>query len=189
MANTHPRNETLRAYAAGTLTPGLALLVATHLGFCRCCRGKVAGLEALCGALLANADPVPPTRRCLTRTLARLDACDRAPAESPISDTVLPAPLRRHAGPFSALAWTEDGDGLAAAPLTGFPSEQVSLIRASSGACLSPPATANIDALLVLTGSLSTGGTLYNQGDVALDCCGRATAAAPCLCLLVQRQP
>lgn len=187
MANTHPRSDTLRAYAAGTLPPGLALLVATHLGFCRCCRDKVAGLEALCGALLASAEPVAPTRRCLSQALARLDTC--APArEAPAPDGPLPAPLCHQVGPLSGLRWTDRADGLTEAALSGFPTEHVALIRARPGARLSLQAGASHDALLVLTGSLLAGDTRYQTGDVALDCCRRAAVADPCLCLLVQPQ-
>lgn len=189
MANTHPAKEMLRGYAAGTLPPGLSLLVATHLGFCRCCRDKVAGLEALCGALLAGTEPVPPTRRCLKDTLARLETCgDPCPAPAPGNG--LPPPLcRTVGGAVSALPWAAAGDGVAEAPLAGFAGERVALARAAPGARLA--LRDGGAALLVLDGGLLRASGRLEAGDVAVGDGaggdgGGAAGPEPCLCLLVR---
>ncbi|PKP63665.1 MAG: transcriptional regulator, partial [Alphaproteobacteria bacterium HGW-Alphaproteobacteria-8] len=46
----------LAAYAAGTATEGVSLLVAAHATWCPACRDSVARIEALSGALM-RADP------------------------------------------------------------------------------------------------------------------------------------
>ncbi len=50
----HPAEETLLRHAAGTLAPGRALVVATHLPFCRDCRAAIRLGEAIGGTLLAD---------------------------------------------------------------------------------------------------------------------------------------
>ena len=67
----------LADYAAGALSQGMSLLVASHLTFCPACRDKAARLEALGGALLAEGESVAPTSRCLREALARIGRPDR----------------------------------------------------------------------------------------------------------------
>lgn len=187
MANTHPRAEEIRAYAAGTLPPGLSLLVATHLCFCTCCREKVAGLEALCGALLASGEPVPPNRRCLSGALARLEGRKGSCLEAAVEGEV-PRPLRRWVdGPLAGLPWTCAGDGVSVAPLSGFPVERVTLIRAEPGARVTPPDGGDgASALVLLGGGLTRGSERYGAGDVVAGCDGIASGPHTCLCLGVQ---
>ncbi|MBA3326136.1 MAG: zf-HC2 domain-containing protein [Rhodobacteraceae bacterium] len=54
MTLAHATPELLTAYADGSLSEGLSLLVASHLTFCPACRRRVARLEALGGALLCD---------------------------------------------------------------------------------------------------------------------------------------
>ncbi len=184
MANTHLRAEDLRAYAAGTLPPGLSLLVATHLCFCGCCREKVAGMEALCGALLASGEAVAPNRRCLSGALARLDgnsACCRETA----MEGELPRPLRRWVeGPLAGLPWVRIDDGVSTAMLSGFPVGQVALVRAAPGARMAFDAG---ETVILLSGGLGEGAERYEPGDVVSGRAGTAAGAQPCLCLAVQR--
>ena len=60
MSIGHAPNALIADYAAGALPPGMSLLVASHLTYCPACRDKVARLEALGGALLAEASAVAP---------------------------------------------------------------------------------------------------------------------------------
>lgn len=50
----HPDEELLLQYAAGNLTGGRALIIATHLAYCRVCRGHVAAAEVVGGEMLEN---------------------------------------------------------------------------------------------------------------------------------------
>lgn len=59
MSNPHrPSDETLAAFAAGTLDEGLALVVAAHLELDAGSRARLRDLEAVQGALLEAATPV-----------------------------------------------------------------------------------------------------------------------------------
>ena len=59
----------------------MSLLVASHLTYCPACRDKAARLEALGGALLAEASAVAPGPRCLEKALARIAAAEAAEPE------------------------------------------------------------------------------------------------------------
>ena len=85
MTSGHAPTAMLARYAAGTLPPGLRLLVASHLAFCACCRDKADRLVALGGALLAEADPVAPTASCLAKALARIAAPPSASSRAALS--------------------------------------------------------------------------------------------------------
>ena len=85
----HAPTELIADYAAGALSPGMSLLVASHLSYCACCGAKAAALEAVGGALLAAAEPVAPSPRCLAKALARIgvpEMCERrrAAREEPL---------------------------------------------------------------------------------------------------------
>lgn len=45
----HPTDQTLMAYASGSLSQAMELLIATHMTVCPHCRNKVAGFEAMAG--------------------------------------------------------------------------------------------------------------------------------------------
>ena len=52
MISHHPSEQTLLAYATGSLPEALAIVTATHIGQCTLCQGSVATLEATGGAVL-----------------------------------------------------------------------------------------------------------------------------------------
>ena len=92
MTSGHAPTEMIADYAAGALSQGMSLLVASHLTYCPACRDKAARLEALGGALLAEGEAVAPEPRCLKGALARIEA----PAETgaPRSPPTPPCPGR-----------------------------------------------------------------------------------------------
>lgn len=72
----HPPDETVLSYATGTLLPGPAVVVATHLSFCEACRRRAGAFEMVGGAMI---DALPPTALApdaLASALARLDVPD-----------------------------------------------------------------------------------------------------------------
>lgn len=83
----HPPDETLAAFAAGALTEGEALVVATHLEPCADCRNWVGTLEVIGGVLLHDCPPLALKPDALKTVLARLT---EAPPEPGV--TSVPAP-------------------------------------------------------------------------------------------------
>jgi putative transcriptional regulator len=191
----HPPHAMIAAFAAGTLTRGMALAVAGHLSLCACCRDRAARLATLCGALLAScAEPVPPSARCLEAALARLDRPE-TPEQPRRDDDALPAPLCHClAGPPHTLAWRPVAPGLARCRLDGFPAEEVGLMRADPGIRVPAHGHAGPEATLVLEGRLRDGGRTYDRGDIAF--CDETVEHSPevvgpdaCLYLVVAAAP
>jgi len=182
-------------YAAGTLSPGMSLLVASHLTYCPCCRDKAARLEALGGALLAASAFAATSPGCLERALARLaDPAAPPPAVAP-REPPLPRPLCRRLPPrLSDLPWQAVTPGLSACWLDGFRDERVGLVRADPGERVEPTAEGGVEATLVLDGRIRDRAGSYGCGEMLLagwDIARtpEATCATPCLCLVVASPP
>lgn len=181
-------------YAAGLLSPGLSLLVASHFTSCPCCRARAARFEALGGALLAGADPVPPAPRCLEAALARIEAAERAEPCFDAEGWPLPRPLcRRLQRPIRELDFRTIAPGLEASRLDGFTGESVTIRRAAPGAPLLAPGTARSIIGLLLSGTAQAGELRFAPGDcLALSVAPsapdapRATGACTCLSLMVE---
>ena len=188
----HAPTELIADYAAGALSPGMSLLVASHISYCACCGAKAAALEAVGGALLAAAEPVAPDPRCLAKALARIgvpEMCDRRREER---EERLPPLLRMRIGrPVCDLRWRPVLPGLAEFPLDGFVREAVGLMRAQPGTPMQAPNHCGRESRLVLAGTVRAGSRTYARGDLVLPAanrarCPEAVGGESCLCLVVQ---
>jgi putative transcriptional regulator len=191
-ATAHPPPTMLADYAAGTLSRGMTLAVAAHLGLCPGCRDRAARLASLCGALFAScAEPVAPSKRCLEAALERLEG---EVARSPAREAALPAPLCHCLAPPRALAWRVVGPGLSRCRLEGFPAEEVGLVRAEPGTRVPAHGHAGPEATLVLEGGLLDDGRTYRRGDIAfcdetVEHSPEVVGTEPCLYLVVASAP
>lgn len=95
----YPDDQVLVDYASGAISPGLGLLVATHLTFSPDSRRRVAGLELIGGLLIENEPEPNITPPALSAALDRLDAVTRfqawepeAKAEAPLAAVRAPTP-------------------------------------------------------------------------------------------------
>jgi len=192
----HPSQTTLGAYAEGSLSDGMSLLVACHLTFCPACRHAVAALECLCGGLLAEEPAVPAGEDCLARALARLEAREEAPGRSGPASLVepgwpLPAPLRARLGSGTeGIRWSFRLPGLAEYRIEGFGAERVSLVRARPGVRIPAHSHSGEEATLILAGRMRDGDRVYGRGDVARadeddDHRPEIVGSETCLCLFV----
>lgn len=188
----HAPTELIADYAAGTLSPGMDLLVASHLDYCPCCRHKAAAFEAIGGALIAAAEPVAPSPHCLAKALARLDLpelCDGAWRAR--ADALPPLLSLRVGRPVCDLGWRPVLPGLAEFPLEGFVREAVGLMRACPGTPMQAPNHCGRESRLVLAGQVRAGSRTYAPGDLVLPAanrerCPEAVGGDDCLCLVVQ---
>jgi putative transcriptional regulator len=192
MRSAHAPTELVADYAAGTLPPGMRLLVGSHLSFCRECRDKVARLEAIGGALLAGGGSVEPAPRCLASALARIARPAEAEAVEAERDAPLPVPLRlRLKMPVCDLRWRPLLPGLSECRLDGFPTEAVGLMRGQPGTRMLAPDHCGRESTLVLAGRFRDGARTYGRGDLALadpriERCPEVTGRETCLCLVVK---
>ncbi len=192
-AAARPGDEILADYASGTLSPGLSLLVASHLTYAPESRARVAALEAIGGAML-SAEPPTAAPPDLAATLARLDgAPDPAPAPpARRPGSVLPAPLLAELGADeTALKWKFRLPGLSECVLDGFgEDEEVSILRARPGASIFSHTHSGVEATLVMSGRMLDRGRELVRGDVSIatdevDHRPRILGTETCYCLIV----
>lgn len=205
MSRKRPSDDVLADYAGGALTPGLSLLVASHLTFDAQSRRRVEAFETIGGVMLAEEEPVAsPSLDAVLERLAggapngaapeTKSALPAAAIEIEVDEDrrpVFPAPLRRVlGGDASDVAWKFRFPGVAEYELDGFEGEEVSLLRARPGAPLLSHTHSGVETTLVLTGRLQDRDEVYGPGEVAIateedDHRPRIIGDEPCICLIV----
>lgn len=173
----HPDDLSLVAYAAGTLTEGMSLVVAAHLELCPRCRARVREAQGLGGALLDGIEATPLSDNALTATLARIDAVpDPAPRRAPPPGTQqrtiggLPAILAPWlpAG-LDRTPWRTLVPGIKHFRFPGLSSGDgiVRLLAIAPGTALPHHGHGGTELTLVLRGSFSDEVGRFQPGDVA----------------------
>ena len=202
MAQHHPNDGLLIAYAAGSLDEPLALLVATHLALCPDCRSTVGGYEALGGVLLEDIEPNAVSDKALERLFERLDEPeaepsmdDRGASEPPAVEGSIPQPLRGYLkAELESLSWRGLGGVSEVALLPGFEGYKTQLMRIRPGTAVPRHTHEGTEVTLVLQGGFSDASGHYLRGDVA--CADESVNHQPvadpgedCICLAVTDAP
>ncbi len=178
----HPGEAVLIDYAGGALCEGAALVVATHLAFCPCCRDAVADLDAIGGALLEDLEPEPLAPGCLDALLARIDRDaargDAAPhadtrqtdtTETNTTDPRLPAPLRGYLrGPLERQRWRFLQPGMRGVDLRTGGTASVRLLRLAGGVRVPRHTHDGLELTVVLEGGFSDAFGAFGPGDMAV---------------------
>lgn len=163
-------DEWIMAYAAGALSEGAALMVASHLSFRPDAMREITAAEAVGGALLDAMTPETLSDDALNRTLARLDAPETPMPyrPSPPSSDTLPAPLREWLGrDVNDLPWSFLGPGMKKVKLWRGPNdERLWMLRAQPGVDIPRHGHNGSELTLVLKGSFSDPSGTYRRGDV-----------------------
>lgn len=171
MSTTHPLgDEWIAAYAAGSLSEGQSVFVASHLSLLPDARKTVSAAEAVGGALLEDLAPDVMAPDALARTLALLDEpVAEAPRPAPRKrDAILPAPLHDWLGrDLDALKWGLLGPGMRKAMLwRGENAERLWMLRAQPGVRIPRHGHSGAEMTLVLKGSFSDRFGTFRRGDV-----------------------
>ncbi|MDC9825788.1 ChrR family anti-sigma-E factor [Devosia sp. ZB163] len=201
MPQHHLSEDLLLAYAAGNLSEGWTIAVASHLAFCPQCRAQSAQADMLGGAMLDTIDPEPLANDAWSAMRARLDADVQLAKALPARATapgklVLPMPLRAYVGgDIDTIHWRALGRGAAQMMLpTSDPTTQVRLLRIPAGKPVPEHSHGGREVTLVLSGSFRDGEQLFGPGDIE-DADGSvlhtptATPEADCICLAVTDAP
>lgn len=192
--NHHLSDEMIGAYAAGSLSEGWSLGVATHLALCPVCRKRVAAAEAVGGSLLESAETAPVAADALGEVFARIErggdvATKPALATSPAS-ALYPEPLRSYLG-SGVIKWSSLGPSARQYIIkTGDRSTSVRLLKVAAGRAMPTHGHRGSELTLVLQGSFSDAGGTFGRGDVeeADQETEHQPLAAPgqdCICLAV----
>jgi len=170
--NHHPSDALLIDYAAGSLGPARALVIAAHVHACAACQASVAAAEAVGGALLEDLSGSPLSPDALDRALARLEQPGSG-TEAPPARTQAPSPtdwIRVPAEVAEAVArkrWVAPGVWVAPIDM-GEPGGPLSyLLRVGQGMRMPQHTHAGSELTLVLKGAFLDGDDRYGPGDVS----------------------
>jgi putative transcriptional regulator len=160
-----PSDETMLAYAAGTLSSAQRLVVETHLALCEPSRAWAATLEDIGGLLIEDIEPVEMSDGALDRILAGIDAVS---AESEIAATdaeiaSFPEPLHR----YPMTPWRKAGRGtLIRRVLTPEDGDhRVIMFKIDPGRKMLQHTHSGQELTCVVSGSYSDEGGRYGPGD------------------------
>lgn len=188
----HPAEVLLAGYASGGLADGPGLTVSAHLDRCPACRARVAGFEAVGGALLADVEMVEMADDALARALAQIERPQSAPratapATRSIDGVVLPAAVARRA--IGPRRWV--GPGIWVAPIHSASADgwRTYLMRVPQGVSMPRHDHNGPEFTTVLQGAFVDGGSVFATGD--FDESGEGHEHAPsvhgyggCICLI-----
>ena len=174
MIRHHPSDAVLEQGASGSLSPGAALVVATHAERCSACRSGLRELEARCGVALDGLPPSNLSDGALRRTVARLeDARPSDPEPAPPAAGALRASLPAGmAWPRSLLEahtsrWRRLGVGVrwCRVRLPLHREANVFLVRAAPGRGLPRHGHLGVEMTQVLFGAFDDGVAPFAAGD------------------------
>lgn len=199
----HPTEETLVAYAAGTLDIGRGIVVAAHVEMCAHCRHWNARLLAVGGALLAEAELAPMADDAIHHVLARLDTEPQPSAPSRLASSPAPSSASPHAlQPLDLLlpkvarayeqgTWKWMGPGIHFRPLHVPSSDgaRVFLLKAAPGTRMPHHTHTGTELTLVLAGAFAHAGGRFGRGDIddaddTIDHTPVVEAGETCICLV-----
>jgi putative transcriptional regulator len=182
----------LAAYASGTVSPELGVLVESHLELKPESRHFVAALDSLGGQAIAQVEPKPLSNSA--ERLAAILAEDAAapPPPEQAHDPILPRPLRRYIGHgLDAVRWRWLMPGLREHRIAG---TGASLLWAKSGCKMPNHSHRGLEVTLVLSGAFSDSTGRFARGDIEigdedLDHRPVVEKGADCYCFVVTDAP
>ena len=201
----HLSDALLLDYAAGNLSEGWSLAIASHLALCPACRRKLDAMEGAAGALLEKIHVERPESddswEQMKARLGGLEAIEITDEETPkkrkpTASSVLPEPLRSYLGAdVHDLKWQALGRGAYQIRIPTDDTEtQVRLLRIPAGKPVPEHTHVGRELTLVLTGSFHDGEELFARGDIeeaddSLLHTPTATEGEDCICLAVTEAP
>ncbi len=168
----HLDDATLLVYAAGSLSEGMSLLVASHIDRCAHCQERVRQAEAVGGALLEELAPVALAPDALDQVLALLDTDAAVPQartpRPPVLDADIPAPLAQYLKkPLDELDWRTLVPGVRQLDLRLGGPGAARLLRIAPGLSVPHHGHRGNELTLILRGSYSDELGRFQAGDVA----------------------
>lgn len=202
MINHHISDEMLMSYAAGALSEGASLFVASHIHMCKKCAQRVFTAEAVGGALVDDLDGVPMTSCGFDDLMARIESEEQASTghnnilvEPELNH--IPEPLQLLLGKdYKDLPWKSVAPGVKQfiLPVGGNRGEKTRLLKLSPGFVTPEHSHKGYELTMVLQGSFSDESGRYKLGDVQeadgeIDHQPIADTDQDCICLVYTDAP
>lgn len=206
----HISDELLLDYAAGNLSEGWSIAVATHLALCPSCRRTLEAMEGAAGALLDKVVSDHPVTTSEWDALRARITCEAPAAMTAPSSVkakpaasagqgvanIIPEPLRSYlGGDVETLKWQALGRGAYQIRIpTADRATQVRLLKIPAGKPVPEHTHEGRELTLVLAGSFRDGDEVFARGDLeeadgSLLHTPTATEGEDCICLAVTEAP
>jgi putative transcriptional regulator len=182
-------DDLLMGYAAGALPQPFDLVVATHVSLSDDARARLAGFEAVGGAVLEEMEGAALADDSFDRTLARIAGKAPEPYRAP-SRGIFPTPLQRVVGgDEGAVKWKSLGMGARQALLCSEGEATARLIFIPADQAMPQHSHRGMELTLVLKGAFRDDGGLYARGDLEVaneevDHTPTAEPGEDCICLI-----
>lgn len=151
----HPSDETLTAYAGGSLDVARRLVVASHLERCGACRAFLRGAEEVAGAVMDDMPPAEMSADALARTLARLEGVPGSRASAGMANDKdepgLPACLRGY--DLGRWRWVGPGVQMRSVELVPSDKTRLFLLKGAPGTRLPQHTHSGTELTSILAGS------------------------------------
>lgn len=197
MINHHIPSDILMSYAAGTTTPAVSLVIATHLTLCRKCREEYAKYEELGGYYMQNVEEVKVDSNTINSILDKIDSNASIDDESTEHDkdhfSNIPRVLQKYlpSGKSLTHSWKKTFSGFKYFNINiGDSSSVVKMLSIPPGKKLPHHSHEATEYTLVLEGGFSDEQGRYDFGDIAV--VGENHSHTPvadskegCVCLVV----
>lgn len=189
-------DDLLMGYAAGHLPPSHDLLVATAVSLDDGARARLAGFEAVGGAVLDDAEEAPLRPGSLDAVMARVRNAKPVSISQPDGRAdVLPAPLRDAVGgDLGKVRWKAAGMGVRHALLGQDEGGTIRLLSIPAGQAMPDHGHNGAEMTLVLQGAFVDGSERFARGDIEVADAATehqpvAEAGQDCICLVVTDAP
>lgn len=169
MSTAHKlQDEWLLSYAAGALSPGKSLMVASHIAYHEDLQEAVADAESIGGALLEKMDSTNVDDRVLEELMGKLDDTGVPELRTEASSSRYPEPLAEFMdNDLDKLKWRFMGPGMRHARLwDGANSERLWLLRANGGIAVPEHGHTGDEWTLLLKGGYQTESGHYGVGSI-----------------------
>ena len=162
----HPTEETLAAFACGSLDEGRRIVVAAHLELCSSCQRLMQGLELAGGAHLEQLPGTSLIEGALEKVLAQLDGAPAAPTTTARATPDLPISVRA-LEPYEFGAWKWIGPGVhwRSVSVSTSKGARVFLLKAAPGTRLPHHAHDGTELTVILKGAFTHAGGRFGVGD------------------------
>lgn len=185
----HISDDLLMGYAAGVLPQAFDLVVATHVSLSDDARARLAGYEALGGAVLSDIEATDVAEDSLERTLAKIAGMPAVPRPAR-SRGIFPEPLRKIVGgDEDAVKWKSLGMGAKQSVICSDDGATARLLYIPAGQAMPQHSHRGMEMTLVLKGAFRDEDGVFARGDIEVadqevDHTPVAEPGEDCICLV-----
>lgn len=193
----HLDDATLTRYAAGDLSEGFVVVVASHLAMCEDCRQAAHDAESMGGQMLDELEASALEADAFDRLIAGLGDIEMPrPVLTSRHDSDVPVPLRRYIGDhLDGVNWRTVAPGVRKLTIrTGDENSSLFMLHIGEGMSMPEHGHGGDEITLILSGAYRDAFGRFGPGDVAdlddhVEHTPKVEPGGPCICLVATEAP